>query len=69
MRYIVFIIVLANMNSLLAKEITVISESWDGATNHDGSGLYWDIVQKVYEPLGYTVVKKKCLVYKIRRNS
>jgi len=58
MKYIVLFIVLVNMNSLLAKEITVISESWAGATNRDGSGLYWDIVQKVYEPLGYTVVKK-----------
>ena len=58
MKYIVLFIVLVSMNSLFAKEITVISESWDGATNHDGSGLYWDIVQKVYEPLGYTVVKK-----------
>jgi len=58
MRYIIFFIILACINSLFAKEIVVVSESWDGATNHDGTGLYWDIVQKVYEPLGYTVVKK-----------
>jgi len=58
MRYIIFFIILACINSLFAKEIVVVSESWDGATNHDGSGLYWDIVQMVYEPLGYTVVKK-----------
>jgi polar amino acid transport system substrate-binding protein len=58
MKYFIFFIILACINNLFAKEITVISESWDGATNHDGSGLYWDIVQKVYEPLGYTVVKK-----------
>lgn len=58
MKYIVFFIFLIGVNTLLAKEITVISEAWDGATNHDGSGLYWDIVQEVYEPLGYTIVKK-----------
>lgn len=64
MRYIVFFIILASIHSLFAKEITVISESWDGATNHDGSGLYWDIVQKVYEPLGYTIVKKNASYFK-----
>jgi polar amino acid transport system substrate-binding protein len=58
MKYIMFFLFLAGMNGLFAKEITVISESWDGATNNDGSGLYWDVVQKVYEPLGYTIVKK-----------
>jgi polar amino acid transport system substrate-binding protein len=58
MKYIVLVIVLIGMQGLFAKEITVISESWDGATNHDGSGLYWDIVESVYAPLGYTVVKK-----------
>lgn len=40
------------------KEITIASESWDGATNEDGSGLYWDIMKTVYEPMGYTIVKK-----------
>ena len=40
------------------KEIVVATESWKGATNHDGSGLYWDIMKRVYEPLGYTIVKK-----------
>ncbi len=58
MKYIVLIVLFAGMNALFAKELTVISESWEGATNHDGSGLYWDIVEKVYEPLGYKVVKK-----------
>ncbi len=58
MKYFILFIVLASLSSLFAKEITVISESWNGATNHDGSGLYWDIVERVYEPLGYTIVKK-----------
>ena len=40
------------------KEITIASESWDGATNEDGTGLYWDIMKTVYEPLGYTIIKK-----------
>lgn len=40
------------------KEIIVASESWKGATNRDGSGLYWDVIKAVYEPLGYTIIKK-----------
>lgn len=40
------------------KEITIATESWEGATNEDGTGLYWDIVKTVYEPLGYTITKK-----------
>ncbi len=36
-------------------EIRLVSEEWDGATNADGTGLYWDILRKVYEPLGIRV--------------
>src|SRR5210317_994574 len=28
------------------------SEEWTNATNRDGTGLYWDILRAVYEPLG-----------------
>jgi len=40
------------------KEIVVATESWHGATNRDGTGLYWDIVEEIYAPLGYKIVKK-----------
>ncbi len=34
------------------KEISLGSEVWIGATNSDGSGLYWDIFRAVFEPMG-----------------
>lgn len=30
--------------------IVLASEEWEGATNKDGTGLYWDIFRAVYEP-------------------
>ncbi len=51
-------LLLSFLSPLLAKEIIIASESWAGATNRDGTGLYWDVVRKVYEPLGYTIVTK-----------
>lgn len=41
-----------------SKEIVIATESWEKATNRDGTGLYWDIIDAVYRPLGYTIVKK-----------
>ena len=35
--------------------ITVISEEWEGATHPDGAGLYWDIIRRIYEPVGIKV--------------
>lgn len=37
------------------KEIIIVSEAWKYATEKDGSGLYFDIMRKVFEPLGYTI--------------
>lgn len=37
------------------KEIIIVSEAWEFATEKDGSGLYFDIMRKVFEPLGYTI--------------
>lgn len=36
-------------------EIAVSSESWEDATNKDGTGLYWDIIKLIYEPVGINV--------------
>ena len=40
-------------------EIIMASEEWTNATNRDGTGLYWDILRAVYEPLG---IKTKFLI-------
>ncbi len=37
------------------KEMFVVSEPLPGLTNEDGTGLYWDILRAVYEPMGITV--------------
>lgn len=36
-------------------EIHLISEEWEGATNEDGTGLYWDLFRLIYEPVGIQV--------------
>jgi polar amino acid transport system substrate-binding protein len=41
------------------QEIILASEEWENATNRDGTGLYWDIVRAVYEPVG---VKPKFII-------
>ncbi len=46
------------------KEVFVVSEKWDGYTNQDKSGLYFDIVRQVYEPLG---IKVKIGIYPYNR--
>jgi polar amino acid transport system substrate-binding protein len=40
-------------------EIIMASEEWTNATNRDGTGLYWDILRAVYEPLG---IKTKFII-------
>jgi len=38
--------------------IFVTTEEWEGYTNKNGTGVYWDIIKKVYEPLGIHVNTK-----------
>ncbi|MDA3962046.1 MAG: transporter substrate-binding domain-containing protein [Planctomycetota bacterium] len=38
-----------------SKVLKVVSESWEGATNEDGTGVYFDVVRAVFESEGYTV--------------
>jgi polar amino acid transport system substrate-binding protein len=40
-------------------EIILASEEWTNATNRDGTGLYWDILRAVYEPVG---IKTKFII-------
>jgi hypothetical protein len=34
------------------KTIFIVTPEWDGQTNKDGTGLFFDIVRSVYEPEG-----------------
>lgn len=36
-------------------EIRFLSDSWENVTNKDGTGLCWELFQKVYEPVGVKV--------------
>lgn len=33
------------------KSISVVAPEWEGFTNADGSGLYWEVLKAVYEPV------------------
>lgn len=37
------------------KEVRLVSAEWAGYTNRDGSGLVWDIMRLVFEPVGLKV--------------
>jgi len=66
LKNLLFIILLFMQIQLLAisKEVFVVSESWEEYTNKDGSGLYFDIVKLVYEPIG---IKVKIKIYPYTR--
>ncbi len=53
-------------------EIRIVTPAWEGQTNEDGTGLYFDIVRSVYEPLGikmtYEIVPWKRAELMINRN-
>jgi len=52
----VFFITLFSSPEVVAeKSISVVCTEWKGYTNRDGTGIYWDIVKAVYEPLGFKV--------------
>ncbi|MDM8537161.1 transporter substrate-binding domain-containing protein [Desulfobacterales bacterium HSG17] len=38
--------------------INIVCAEWPGFTNQDGTGLYWELVKEVYEPLGFKVHTK-----------
>ncbi|MDO7904064.1 substrate-binding periplasmic protein [Pseudomonas sp. K1(2024)] len=37
------------------KQVRLVSEEWIDYTNADGSGVAWDVLRKVFEPVGVTV--------------
>ncbi len=52
---VIFTIFTSNTASAEITEISIASEQWENATNADGTGLFWDIFRKVYEPVGIKV--------------
>lgn len=42
-------------NAAEISNIRFVSESWEGITNPDGTGLCWEIFRRIYEPVGITV--------------
>lgn len=40
------------------KSISVVAPVWKGYTNTDGSGIYWDVIRAIYEPLDIKVKTK-----------
>jgi len=56
--FVLFLILATGLFGEDKKEIVIATESWKGATNRDGSGLYWDVLEMVYKPLGYNIIKK-----------
>jgi len=48
------------------KEIFVVSAKWEKLTSQDGSGLYFDLVRMIYEPLG---IKVRIEIFPYKRSS
>ena len=69
LKKILLLLLLININLFATqniKEIYVVSEEWEGFTNKDHSGLYFEIVRMVYEPEG---IKVKIKLYPYNRAS
>lgn len=49
---------LAVPHTASAEELLFVSEEWQDGTNADGTGFYWDLLRKVYEPAGYSLTFK-----------
>lgn len=48
----VFAMPAAHADTQLPSEIQIASETWEGHTNADGTGMGWDILREVFEPAG-----------------
>ncbi len=55
-KYLIIVIILFSFPSY-ATELSIhfVCAEWEGYTNEDGTGVYWEIVKAVYEPLGYKI--------------
>ncbi len=50
---IVFCFFTANLHAEKLKTLIISGQSWDVFTNHDGSGLYHDLIKEIFD--GYTI--------------
>ncbi len=53
--FILSILLFVGINLFSQNNIHLVCEEWEGYTNADGTGLYWEIVKAVFEPEGYNV--------------
>ncbi len=49
------LVVQAHADSALPEQARIASEVWDGHTHADGTGLAWDILRLVFEPVGVSL--------------
>ncbi len=57
-KILILILVFIGFPPAIAEDINSISvacEEWHNTTNRDGTGVYWEILKKVYEPVGIEV--------------
>ncbi len=52
---IIFITPLISPINAAEKSISIVCAEWPGYTNQDGTGIYWELVKVVYQPLGFKV--------------
>lgn len=53
------VLLLMLLSSIVRSETLVLAaDTWDGYTNPDGTGYYYEIADKVFKPLGYTLERK-----------
>ncbi len=45
-------------STAFSNNITVVCEEWSGFTNKNGTGVYWEIIKAIYEPVGVKVNTK-----------
>jgi polar amino acid transport system substrate-binding protein len=48
----------ASVNRSQIKTISIVAPVWEGYTNKDGTGVYWEVLKEIYEPLGISVKPK-----------
>lgn len=45
-------------DSPMPEQVRLVSEEWEDYTRADGSGLAWDVMRKIFEPAGVSVITR-----------
>lgn len=53
-----FLLLMLFSSAVRSETLTLAADTWDGYTNPDGTGYYYEIADKVFKPLGYTLERK-----------